>query len=89
MLQRLGKSPVVSEKGADISKVYREQERQGKRWCASLGVHAMSVSFPALVHDPDEVLPQVAGFLGVADKLPAMRSCIDPALHRVRKISRS
>ena len=89
MLQRLGKSPVANEKAADISKVYREQERHGKKWCASLGVHAMSVSFPALVHDPDEVLPQLASFLGVADKLPNMRSCIDPALHRVRKIRRS
>jgi hypothetical protein len=38
-----------------------------------------------LVHRPDEILPQVAGFLGVADKLPAMRACIDPALHRERK----
>src|SRR6266513_822248 len=89
MLQRLGKAPVVSEKTADISKVYREQERHGKRWCASLGVHAISVSFQVLVHHPEEVLPQLASFLGVADKLPAMRSCIDPALHRVRKISRS
>jgi hypothetical protein len=85
MLQRLGRSPVANEKGADISKVYREQKRHGKRWCASLGVHAMSVSFPALVHHPDEVLPQLANFLGVADKLPAMRRCIDPALHRARK----
>ena len=85
MLQRLGKAPVVSEKTADISKVYREQERHGKRWCAGLGVHAISVSFPALVHDPDNVLPQLASFLGVADKLPAMRNCIDPALHRAQK----
>ena len=85
MLQRLGKSPVANEKAADISKVYREQERHGKKWCASLGVHAMSVSFQVLVHHPEEVLPQLASFLGVADKLPAMRNCIDPALHRVRK----
>ena len=45
----------------------------------------MSVSFEALVHRPDEILPQLAGFLGVADKLSAMRACIDPALHRARK----
>jgi hypothetical protein len=30
-------------------------------------------------------LPQLAGFLGTTDKLPAMRACIDPALYRVRK----
>jgi hypothetical protein len=28
-------------------------------------------------------------FLGVADKVPAMRNCIDPALHRAREIRRS
>ena len=48
----------------------------------------MSVSFEALVHHPDEILPQLAGFLGVTEKLPAMRACIDPALHRARKIGR-
>ena len=85
MLQRLGKSSVANEQAADISKVYREQERHAKRWCASLGVHAMSVSFQALVHRSDEVLPQIAGFLDLADKLPAMRACIDPGLHRARK----
>ena len=84
MLQRLGKSRPASEKPADISKAYRQQERHAKSWCVSLGVHAMSVSFQALVHQPDEVLPQLAGFLGMTDRLPAMRACIDPALHRAR-----
>ncbi len=84
MLQRLGKSPVASEKAVDISKAYRQQERHAKSWCASLGIHAMSISFQALVHHPDEILPQLAGFLGATDELPAMRACIDPALHRAR-----
>ena len=84
MLRRLGKSP-TGEKAGDISKAYRQQERHAKGWCANLGVHAMSVSFQALVHRPDEVLPQIAGFLDLTDKLPAMRACIDPGLHRARK----
>jgi len=45
----------------------------------------MSVSFKALLHRPDEILPQLVGFLGVADKVFVMRACIDPALHRARK----
>jgi hypothetical protein len=84
MLERLGKSSAAREKAVDISKAYRQQERHAKSWCASLGIHAMSVSFQALVHRPDEILPQLAGFLGTTDKLPAMRACIDPALHRAR-----
>jgi predicted AlkP superfamily phosphohydrolase/phosphomutase len=85
MLQRLGKTCAASEKAADIGKVYRQQERHAKNWCANLGLHAMSVSFETLVHHPDQILPQLAGFLDVADKLLAMRTCIDPALHRARK----
>ena len=84
MLQRLGKFRPASEKPADISKAYRQQERHAKTWCASLGVHAMSVSFQNLVHNPEHVLPQLAGFLGVADKVTAMRACIDPGLHHTR-----
>ena len=37
MLQRLGKSAAASEKTADISKVYRQQERHAKSWCANSG----------------------------------------------------
>ena len=85
MLQRLGRSPAAEKKTADMSKAYRQQERHAKSWCANLGVHAMSVSFEGLVHHPDQILPQVAGFLGVTDKLSAMRACIDPALYRARK----
>jgi len=82
--RRLGKSPAANKKAANISKVYRQQERHAKSWCASVGIHAISVSFQALVHRPDEILPQLAGFLGTTDELPAMRACIDPALHRAR-----
>jgi len=85
MLQRLGKSRPAREKAADISKAYRQQERQAKSWCLNLGVHAMSVSFEGLVRYPDQILPQVAGFLGIVNKLSAMRACIDPTLHRERK----
>ncbi len=85
MLQHIGKSAVAGEKGADIRKAYRQQERHAKSWCVSLGIPAISVSFEALVHRPDEILPEVAGFLGVADKVSSMRACIDPALHRARK----
>jgi LPS sulfotransferase NodH len=84
MLQRLGKSSAASEKAADISKAYRQQERHAKSWCASLGIHAISVSFEALVYRSDEILPEIATFLGATDKIPAMRACIDPALHRAR-----
>jgi len=84
MLQRLGKSPSANEKAADISKVYRQQERHAKNWCASVRIHAMSVSFQTLVHRPDETLLQLARFLGTTYKLPAMRACIDPALHHAR-----
>ena len=85
MLKRVGKSSAAGEKTVDISKAYRQQERYAKSWCVSLGIPAMSVSFEDLVYRPDEILPHVAGFLGVADKVPAMRACIDPALHRARK----
>ena len=77
MLQRLGKSPAANEKAVDISKAYRQQERHAKSWCTNLGLHAMSISFQALVYHPDEILPQIAAFLGTTDKLPAMRACID------------
>jgi hypothetical protein len=76
MLQQIGKSSGAGEKGADIRKAYRQQERHAKSWCVSRGISAMSVGFDALVHRPDEILPQVAGFLGVDDKISAMRACI-------------
>ncbi len=39
---------------------------------------------PDLVHHPDEALPPLAAFLGVPEKLEAMRAVIDPTLHRAR-----
>jgi len=84
MLQRLGKAPAPNAKAINIRKAYRHQERIGKSWCAGLGAHAVSVSYQALVHRPEEILPQLAAFLGTEDKLEAMRACIDPALHRAR-----
>ncbi|MGZ5538159.1 MAG: hypothetical protein ACXWG0_06495, partial [Chthoniobacterales bacterium] len=84
MLARLGKSPAVSQVTPDISKAYRQQERHARSWCIARGIHAMSVSFETLVHQPDEILPRLSRFLGATDKLAAMRACIDPALHRVR-----
>ena len=84
MLRRLGKTAAAGTAG-DISKVYRQQERHARNWCARLGIHAMSVSFHALVHSPEETLPRLASFVGATNKLPAMRGCIDPTLHRARK----
>jgi len=84
MLRRLGKSDCASQHGADIGKAYRQQERHAKSWCTNLGLHSMSVSFDKLVHRPDEILPELGAFLGVTDKLPAMRACIDPTVHRTR-----
>ena len=58
-----------------------------KSWCASLGIHAMSVNLRLLVHNSDEIVPRLAVSLGVSDKLAAMRACIDPALRRARNDS--
>jgi tetratricopeptide (TPR) repeat protein len=84
MLRRLGKSCPTNEKAADIRKAYRQQERHAKNWCISPGIHAMTVRFQTLVHHPNETLPQIAAFLGTVERLPVMRACIDPALHRAR-----
>ena len=84
MRQRLDRSRPDAEKAADIGKAYRQQERHARTWCAGWGVHAMSVNYGDLVHGPDEILPQIAGFLGASDKVGVMRACIDPALHRAR-----
>ena len=91
MLLRLGKaSERADRKVVNIGKAYRQQERYAKSWCARLGIHAMSVSYHTLVHRPNEVLPEIAGFLGsVTDKLPAMRACIEPTLHRTRTNTRA
>jgi len=84
MRRRLGRAPAAGDKAADIGKAYRQQERHAKTWCAGAGIHAMSVSYEALVQGPDEILGRLAAFLGVGEKLAAMRACIDPALRRAR-----
>ena len=81
MLSRLGKP---THPGADIAKAYRQQVRNAKTWLTGRGISAMSVSYADLVHRSDEVLPELAGFLGVPEKLDAMRAVIDPSLHRAR-----
>ena len=79
-----GSLAAASEKTADISKAYRQQERHAKSWCANLGVHAMSVSFEALVHHPDQILPQLA-------RLPRhdRQASRHARLHRSSAISRA
>ena len=81
MLARLGKP---TQPGADIAKAYRQQVRHAKTWLTGRGIPAMSVSYADLVHHPDEALPPLAAFLGVPEKLAAMRAVIDPSLHRAR-----
>jgi tetratricopeptide (TPR) repeat protein len=81
MLTRLGKS---TQPGADIAKAYRQQVRHAKTWLTGCGIPALSVSYADLVHRPDEALPPLAVFLGVPEKLAAMRAVIDPTLHRAR-----
>lgn len=81
MLARLGKP---TQPGADIGKGYRQQVLHAKTWLTSRGIPAMSVSYADLVHRPDEALPPLAAFLGVPEKLAAMRAVIDPSLHRAR-----
>jgi hypothetical protein len=82
MLNRLGKP---THPGADIAKAYRQQVRHAKTWLTGRGIPAMSVSYADLVHRPDEALPPLAAFLGVPEKLAAMRAVIDPTLHRARR----
>jgi hypothetical protein len=81
MLTRLGKP---THPGADIAKAYRQQVYHAKTWITGRGIPALSVSYADLVHRPDETLPLLAAFLGVPEKLAAMRAVIDPTLHRAR-----
>lgn len=80
MLERLGKD---RPKG-DVSRGYLQQVRAAKTWINAHGIPGLSVDYAALVHAPETVLPQLAAFLGVPEKLDAMRRVIDPALHRAR-----
>jgi LPS sulfotransferase NodH len=80
MLERLGKD---RPKG-DVSRGYLQQVHAAKTWINAHGIPALSVDYAALVHSPESLLPQLAAFLGVPEKLDAMRRVIDPALHRAR-----
>jgi hypothetical protein len=82
MLDRLGKG---NRSGADIAKAFLQQVRHAKTWLGGRGISAISVSHADLVHRPDQVLPQIAAFLGKPDQVAAMKAVIDPALHRARK----
>ena len=82
MLDRLGKN---TQSGADIAKAYVQQVRHAKTWLSGRGISALSVSHADLVHRPDQVLPQIAAFLGKPDQVAAMKAVIDPTLHRARK----
>lgn len=84
-LERIGKTPTPSEKIPDIAKAYNQQARRAKAWCAGPKVEAMGVDYETLVHRPDEILPQIAEFIGATDTLEAMSACIDPSMHRARK----
>jgi hypothetical protein len=81
MLTRLGKP---TRPGADIAKAYQQQVRHAKTWLGGRGISAISVDYTCLVHRPEEILPALAAFLGVPDRLDAMRAVIDPSLHRSR-----
>lgn len=85
MLDRLGRGRKTGErKQADVAKAYRQQERRARLWCAGPRVQAMAVDFATLVHQADDILPQLAKFIGAPDQLDVMRSCIDTESHRVR-----
>lgn len=74
-----------AERGGDVAKAYRQQLVNARQWCADTAVHGLEVSYETLVNRPDEILPEIADFLGVPERLPAMRACIDPSLYRERK----
>jgi len=76
---------VPAEGRGDVAKAYLQQLRNARQWCRQPLVHGLAVSYEALVNRPAVVLPGIAAFLGVTDRLEAMRACIDPALYRERK----
>lgn len=80
MLGRLGK-PLPE---GDASRAYRQHLRHAKNWLAAHGIPALGVSYQTLVHHPEEILPQIASFLGKPDSTEAMQKAIDPTLHRAR-----
>ncbi|MEM9016587.1 MAG: sulfotransferase, partial [Verrucomicrobiota bacterium] len=86
-LERAGKeSPAdANEKALDIAKAYGQQARRAKEWCQSSNVQAMGVDYAKLVTDPEEIVEEVAEFLGVPEKAEVLKERIDPNLYRARK----
>lgn len=80
MLARLGKD---RPKG-DVSRGYIQQVHAAKTWINHHGFPAMSISYNDLVHRSESLLPQLATFLGLTYQVDAMRSVIDPTMHRAR-----
>ena len=80
MLTRLGKDHPTG----DVSKAYLQQLRHAKTHLNAHAIPALSISFSDLVHHPDKILPTIATFLGLDDKINDMRQAIDPSLHRER-----
>ncbi len=80
MLDRLGKEPPRG----DVTRGYLQQSRHARTWINARGIPALGVRYQSLVHRPDEILSQIAAFLGAEDNLEAMRDVIDPTLHRAR-----
>lgn len=81
---RLGQT-APAEEGGDVARAYLQQIRNARSWCDDPNVHALAVSYEALVTRPDEILPRLAAFLGTPGALEAMRACIDPSLYRERR----
>ena len=81
MLGKLGKP----EPKGNPTKGYRQQVRAAKTWLLARDIPAMSVDYTKLVHQPNEILPQLAAFLGCPEKLEAMQAVIDPSMHRARE----
>jgi len=85
MLGRLGKDTLGS---ADIAKAYLQQVRHAKTWLCGRGISALSVTHADLIHRSDQVLPQIAAFLGKSQQIAAMKAVIDPALHHSKRSKR-
>lgn len=80
-LDRFGRAQAVC---GNISKVHNQQVRHAKTWINGLGIPALSISYRALVHEPDLSLAALVDFLDCGEKLEIMQRVVDPALYRSR-----
>lgn len=85
MLKRLGKA----EPTGNVSKAYQQQINHAAKWIDHHEIPTLSINYQELVHQPEQLLNQLATFLGAQDQLEAMQAVIDPKMHRARKISSS